>query len=389
MRGLNLLALPHHGKVYQTKHKLRRRAEGRFHYTQVRQGWICHYSSDEPQVARPEWLLDQLIASEVVAIDESLVIVEALKFDNTYLCVVIEQGVVTQAWLQNEPNWTSLLVMNTEHRLLIGNVPGLEGKAYQLDNNFADRLAQYQLKAPSRFGAGALIAALFAGLVLIAGQVWEDDTPVEEVVVATVEQKSETPLPVIQPPWLEYRLKLLKGKSVEHTFQQSLILASYLSSLPPDWKASEMVFSGQHITTTIQREPNGLMSVMNAWLEQRSELARFVKAEQDRYAIVLPVGMGVLGWIDKQMPIEPSWQNLQDMITLMGFSLSEPTKESVQATWQKVSWEVSKSDASLGELAYLNSLLVKLPLSVNSLTLTHRADDIWDTTFNMTLYGGL
>ena len=389
MRGLNLLALPHHGKVYQTKHKLRRRAEGRFHYTQVRQGWVCHYSSDEPQVARPEWLLDQLIASEVVAIDESLVIVEALEFDNTYLCVVIEQGVVTQAWLQNEPNWTSLLVMNTERRLLIGNVPGLEGKAYQLDNNFADRLAQYQLKAPSRFGLSIAVVTALMAIVVMVGKLWLSNAPIEESHTAQVIEKEQYSPSLSSTPWAQYRLALFNASSAEQSFQSTVYLATYLSMLPQGWVADVVHYEGSSIRTQLKRQPNGLVSVIDAWVDKHSEMKRIVTTESGAYTFNIPVTVGMPQWYNMNMPINPSGQNLQDTLTLMGFSLIERHEESHADTWQSLSWKASKADASLGELAALNSILIQLPVSVSDIKLTHRADDIWETHFTMTLYGGL
>ncbi len=391
MKALNLLALPHHGRVRQTKHKLRRRGEGNFHYTQVRQGWVCHYSSDEPQVARPEWLLDQLIAQHIVTSDESFVLVEIAQFDNAYLCMVVEQGVVTQVWQQTDTNWLSLQINSGERTLLLGEVPGLDGEVHQLDSNATNTLTQYQLKAPSRLGVSIAATVVLIGAAVLIGKLWHRDASIEEVGTASPTLSTpEITLPSFSnTPWAQYRLALLDAASAEQAYQQAFFLAVYLSMLPDGWRPGDIQYDGSSIRSSAERMPHGLVSVLGSWVKKHPEMQRFAMNEHEFYAIQIPVLKGMPQWYTQSMPIEPSWQSLQDAATLMGFTLDAPVKEAHSDTWQRVSWAVSKPNASLGELAYLNDLLIKLPVSVSDLTFVHSADDIWSVSFTMTLYGGL
>ncbi len=399
MESLNLLALPHHGKPQKIRRQLQKRSTGIYHFSRERQGWVCHYSSDTPGEVRCEWVIDTLLAKGVVNPDDSYRVVEALESEEgnlqRYQCIVVQDGAIHRAWVQTDTDWSTLLLVGALRTVVIGDVPALEGETVQWSpDDTLPLFSDYALQKPTPWRKRV---ALMVGVVALIGGVMMfpllfGPKTVVSVSAPTPKATEKTPWTLKMSPQAQYRFALQKSVRAEQSMQQALYLAAYLTLLPPGWESDGITFEGSEIRTSLTRSPSGLRSVLDALLASYPQMTRFTTLSPHGVTISVPVTTGMPDWYDHILPLSPSWQQLQDTLTLMGFELevmpSDGGSGEQASSWGKVQWTVVHPTLRLGMLDLLNNELVKLPVSVDSLSMTPVGLDAWDTTFTLTLYGG-
>ncbi|MFM2588268.1 hypothetical protein [Vibrio sp. TBV020] len=390
MMDITLHALAHKGRVRSTISKLKKLSGHTHHYVSVRQGWVCVYGGDKPHQVRSEWWLDGLMARGAVESEQSFILVEELHDEQGryWLCMVVERGVVKKLWHQRQPNWVKLNLEQAEQCFLVGKVPGLSGEVCESasDQELAS-VESYILSKQKRVTPWKVMSV--AGLTLLAGlggltyYSTLEPTPPQTASPPTFEA-------VTLPSWALYRIQLSHAYDSEQVVKQARNLAVYLSQLPPGWKASAITQASHELTVMVNREPHGQIGVMKAWLDSRPDIKRFAHWAEDELTLQVLLYSGLPTWRDRVLPINPSWQNLQDALTILGATLElQSISNDVEALWQTRQWQVTHSNASLATLTQINTLLGYLPVGIETLTLTPTAQQGWALSFTLNLYGGL
>lgn len=391
MNKVELHALAHNGRVRSTIAKLKKLGGHTHHYVAVRQGWVSVYSADEPYQVRSEWWLDCLIARGAVSPEQSFTLVEACPSEQglSWHCIVVEHGVVKRQWTQSQANWFQLSLEQIEQCFLVGNVPGLNGEVCEgATDEELTTIGPYALRTPRRSKVGVVVAV--TGLALLAGMGGVAYYTLPEQTPTTTASSTLNVEEVALPSWALYRVALSHAVGSEQAIKQARNLAVYLPELPPEWKASAIVQVDQNLTVKIDRQPQGQLAVMKAWLASRPELGRFAQWSGETVTVRVPLYSGLPYWRDTVLPIEPSWQHLQDTLTTMGASLTlQDVGLDIDATWQTSRWSVTYPNASLLALSDINTLLAALPVGIDNLTLTPTPEQGWDVSFILNLYGGL
>ncbi len=403
---MELYALPHHGRERATITKLKKHNQGTHHYISVREGWVCLYVANKTMTARCEWWLDGLLAQEVIEKTDSFVLIEQRQ-DNQYCdkdnyqgyfwdCFEVSQGVVKQVWRKRKPIWNSLALSNAERVLVVGEAPGLELDTceYIAAHSGIETLAEYQLTMPKnhmKLGLSVLGVMVAVGVGVLGWQSLSGTASTGNSNKVLTQSKPSLEHLVL-PTWGQYRVALNQSYGAKDTLAPATSLAAYLSLAPKGWRIGEIVQEDGVLVTQLHRESDGLLSVMQAWLEKHSVLNAYVAHSLDKNAIELrvPTNQGIEAWLDKLLPLNPSWLSLQDALTLIGMKterLISGTEEQTQ--WQRYRWAVSKDSASLADIQHLDALLTELPIGIESLILTPSGQGYWKVSFTMNLFGGL
>lgn len=392
MSNVSLYCLPHHGRVRATIATLKKRVSGEYQYIRVRRDWVCFYVADEAVTADSEWWLDTLIEDGHVTEDESFVLIEECQGDSGryWQCTNVEDGVVKALWTQHQAQWGSSLIGLSSRILLCGDVPGVEGEAVPAKPMAPPSLGQYLLVTPKRYTKHLFILGLLCALSVVAVGIWHQ----HETIPKPTEKAQQIDKPefgeVTTPPWALYRLALNMAFSAEQTLTPAYHLAAYAATLPPGWSAQDIAIENGALTSAFVRETTGLVSVMDAWLETHPALASFTTQNASEVRFHQTVSSGLPEWMGKVMPIDPSWQNLQDALTVMGFEATlMDAGGNLNAPWQHRQWSVKKEAASLADLSHLNTLLTQLPAGLDALNLKPVSQGVWSVSFTLNLYGGL
>ncbi|WP_299144189.1 hypothetical protein, partial [uncultured Vibrio sp.] len=271
---MELFSLPHHGHIAKTIRRLKKRSGHAYQHVSLRGEWVCLYGSDVPDVARGEWWLDVLTERGLLH-EQSVTVIEAL--EDRWYATVIDGSMVRQ--IVTDAHYQTCVASAGASRIVVVESSQVESVDESIEriapptDQELSQLERYRLTQPTgrlkplplMIGLGALLG--IGALTLYVLQPKPQERAELPVTHERVSQAVET------PPWVAYRLALHESVSAHQVMEGAVFSMTHLALLPPGWKTGALTLQGRELAATVQREPDGLVSVWQQWQRQHDSLA--------------------------------------------------------------------------------------------------------------------